>query len=238
MKKKIFIKLLSFVIVVTFFMPLSVKANFNDLSDIKGHWAEEDIRVLVEKGIISGYPDGSFKPNKSITRAEFVKLVVKTFDLKSYDSSALEKLLYEDTFNSEWHHWALEYINIATTRGIIQGTGKGKFSPNEPLTREQMAVIIHKLIYEDTPIELLGLSNIHIAYSPELIFNVKDFNQISSWAQGEVIQTILLGIMRGYGTKTFYFKPRNEATRAEVVTVLVRLLTHPKNYEINVNTIL
>lgn len=227
MKKRLFILCLTVIFFITYLTPLKVDANSTQFSDIKGHWAEEGIRLLVEKGAISGYPDGSFRPNKEITRAEFVTLIVKLFDLRSNDQTAIDQVFYEDTYtinregSLDWSHWALKEINIATIRGIIQGTGAKQFSPDDLLTREQMAVIISNLIYKAKPYELQQLAE--IAFPMRDVPSIfTDNGTISEWARHDVNTLSRLGVLQGYNDSTY--RPEKLATRGEVVTILNRLV--------------
>ena len=69
-------------------------------SDIKGHWAEESVRNLEKKGILNGYPDGTFRPDQSITRAEMAKILSVAYNFKTSN-----QLRFPDTEE----HWAKEY---------------------------------------------------------------------------------------------------------------------------------
>ena len=200
MKKKWFLLFLTFILAVAYSLPLKASAKGENLTDIEGHWAEEDMRGLVEKGVISGYPDGTFRPDKEITRAEFVSLLVKAFDLKSNDKNAEDQVFYKDTVtvNSKgfytWMHWALPEIHIATIRGIIHGTGEDTFSPNEPLTREQLAVIMDNFIYEDTPFILQELSQLALP-AIYVVEQFHDASSVSRWAAVKVNRMVVLGMM-------------------------------------------
>ncbi|MGI6486028.1 MAG: S-layer homology domain-containing protein [Tepidanaerobacteraceae bacterium] len=168
------------------------------LTDIIGHWAENNIRVLVGLGAVSGYPDNTFKPDNNITRAEFATILVKAFEL-SLDSGKV----FADTAD----HWAREYISTAAYHGIVTGYDASTFGPNDLITREQMAVMIVRATQLDTSEE-------------EIPFT--DSERISAWAKEAVAAAVKNGIISGYPDNTV--RPRNYATRAEAATILVNAL--------------
>ena len=114
---------------------LPMTALADNFSDIKGHWAESQINEMINEGIVKGYPDGSFKPDGDISRAEFVSLIVKAFKLTKAKGKD-----FDDISN----HWAKDAILTANAHGIVNGYSDTKFGPDNPITREQMAVMIVK----------------------------------------------------------------------------------------------
>ena len=84
---------------------------FADGVDYKDHWAEESIKGWIEKGFVKGYPDGTFKPEGDITRAEFITIVNRTFELKSEAD-----VFFKDTNKS---HWAYDEFRRASKEGSI-----------------------------------------------------------------------------------------------------------------------
>lgn len=170
------------------------------LKDIAGHWAEESIRKLVSTGAITGYPDGTFRPDNRMTRSEFITVLVRAFGLENAGSSSG----FSDTAN----HWAREFIDTAASLGIVNGYPDGRFGPDEEITREQMAVMLVKAAQLDTS-----------AYSGELPFTDRD--NISSWAASAVAAAVANGLIKGYPDGTF--RPQQLATRAEAATVLALL---------------
>lgn len=167
-------------------------------NDIIGHWAEASIKEMVQKGVISGYPDGTFQPDRNITRAEFVKILIKAFDLQPQAGK-----VFIDTQN----HWAKDYIMTANGRGIVQGISESYFEPDTPITREQMAIMIVSAA------DLSGSQN-------NLMFT--DKNQISAWALNKVAIAAELKILLGYPDNTF--RPQGKTTRAEAVTAILKAL--------------
>jgi hypothetical protein len=168
------------------------------LKDISGFWAEANIEKLVSLGAISGYPDGTFRPNNDITRAEFVTVLVKALKLPPRTGP-----VFADTEDN----WAKDYISTAVAYGIVKGYDSTHFGPNELITREQMTAMV---------VRAAKLA----AVSGELTF--KDAAQIDSWARGDVVTAVKDGIIHGYPDDTF--RPLGYATRAEAVTVIAGLV--------------
>lgn len=178
--------------------------NSNGINDITGHWAESQIKDFISKGYLNGYPDGTFKPQDSIKRAEFVKTLNKVFGLTTKSGK-----IFNDTTN----HWAKDEIDIAVTNGVCQGTSATTFEPDAPITREAAAKMIanYKKIIDTHNDKINGYN---------------DGKQVSSWAIKEVEAILEAGYMNGY-SDTNTFKPKNNITRAEAVVTLGRVIDNP-----------
>ena len=177
----------------------SIPKNEIQFTDIKGHWAEFNIVDFVSKGYVSGYSDGTFKPNNNITRAEFVKILNKVFGLTKSSGK-----VFSDTKT----HWAKHDIDIAVTNGVCNGKTTTEFKPNDAITREEAAVMIsnYKKIADN---------------NFDKINKYKDASKVASWAKPGVEGVIEKGYMSGYSDNTF--KPKNKITRAEAVATLSRI---------------
>nr|WP_246320517.1 S-layer homology domain-containing protein [Paenibacillus qinlingensis] len=171
----------------------------SNLTDIKGHWAEASIRELIGQGAINGYPDGSFKPEGRITRAEFVSIVVKFLKLGDQGGKA-----FSDTTN----HWAKNAIATAAANGIISGYTDTTFGPDDTITREQMAVIIVRAAHMNDK----GTDGMEFT----------DNSAISEWAQAAVAVLTSKGLLNGYQDGTL--KPQGISTRAEASAIILRSL--------------
>jgi hypothetical protein len=102
-------------------------------SDVTGNWAEPFIRILVEKEIIKGYPDGTFKPNQPINRAEFAALLNRAFTLQPTGNPRKFKDIPKK-------FWATEVIQKANQAGFLAGYPNGTFAPKQNITRIQSLV--------------------------------------------------------------------------------------------------
>jgi hypothetical protein len=115
---------------------------FNDLQAT--HWAYADIYKAVDEGYVSGYMDGSFHPDKEITRAEFVKMLISAFELQSRSQHADEP-------------WYVPYLETATEKSIVSADNLSNKNWNTPIARKEMAELcIHTLhLSDDTePLQL------------------------------------------------------------------------------------
>ena len=129
-----------------------------------------------------GKPDGTFRPDSEITRAEIVAILVRLYDLNSDDM-----VLFDDTKD----HWASGYISIAASLGYVNGFDAKHFGPDDQLTREQMAVMTARIaeLQEDT------------SGGNPVPFTDKD--RISSWALSAVTSVFQNGVISGYPDGTF-----------------------------------
>lgn len=169
-----------------------------ELKDIQGHWGEDNIKQLVAMGAIKGYEDGTFAPDKGITRAEFVTVLVKALALASDGGK---------TFTDTAGHWAEQYIAAANALGIVAGYDADTFGPDDSITREQMAVMVVKAAQLPTA-------------AGELAFADKD--SISDWAVEAITTASENQLINGYEDNTF--RPQQGASRAEAVTVILNSL--------------
>ena len=165
-------------------------------SDIGGHWAQPTIVQWTSKGYISGYPDGTFKPDNSITRAEFVVLVNKSMGYTKKGSA-----YFTDLSSS---HWAYDEIMKGVSAGYISGDASGTFRPDDPVSRQEAAVMISKIL--------------DLGTDPASAAKFVDYRYIPAWAVGYVGAVTKAGIMTGYPDGDF--KADRVLTRAEAVVSL------------------
>lgn len=170
------------------------------LSDINGHWASSTIVDFINKGFINGYDDGTFKPDNSITRAEFVKLFNKKFSLTTSSGK-----VFSDTAT----HWARNDIDIAVTNGVANGVSHSNFNPDDPITREEAAKMLSNYKKIDDP-------------DHDKINSYIDGYMVSSWAKSSVEGVIEKGYMNGYSEDNT-FRPLSNITRAEAAVTLSRV---------------
>lgn len=166
-------------------------------SDIKGHWAEDKITQWLDKGLVNGYPDGSFKPNKTVTRAEFVKTVNQVFRVSMNTDVNLS---FADLPEK---HWAYEEVKAAVGQGYVNGVTATTFAPNQAVTRQEAAVMLTSLL------KLTG---------EEANVTFKDASQVASWAKDAVDALVNKGILNGDNNGNV--NPRQPLTRAEAVILL------------------
>ncbi|WP_162309305.1 S-layer homology domain-containing protein [Cohnella abietis] len=182
-------------------------------TDIDGHWAEVMILQAATKGIASGYPDDTFRPNHSVTRAEFVVMLANAKQsIHSVNTSPRNHKDASLTFidADKIGVWAKEAVAYAVEAGIVNGYKDGSFRPNARITRAEMATMIA---------HALGLTletNKATAFA--------DDANIPAWAKSAIEATRKLGIVSGRSGNRFI--PMGEATRAEAAVLLLRMLDH------------
>lgn len=168
-------------------------------SDIGGHWAKEDIEKAYSMGMINGVDENSFLPDKTVTRAEFAAIIARSLELSSTVGEE-----YSDVFEDDWFY---EAVSAVSGNGYMTGFG-GSFRPKSSLTREELAQLAARILPET---EQSGA---------ELDF--ADSADISPWACEAVKKAVAAGIMQGRGNNNF--APNEAVTRAEAVTVMLRIL--------------
>jgi hypothetical protein len=182
---------------VMVFAPVSSFAA-EPFSDISSHWAKANIEYLVKKQILSGYPDGTFKPENTVKRAEFIKMLDATFGLN--DTIAIN---YSDVKSSDWFY---PYIQQAAAQGYLLDYGTA-LDPEGKLTREEASALLARY---------LNLSPDNKA-APGTF---SDYMAISSQYREYVLQCVAAGILKGYDDGEF--KPQRTLTRAEALAILYR----------------
>ncbi|MBP1736283.1 MAG: hypothetical protein H6Q60_164 [Oscillospiraceae bacterium] len=116
-------------------------------SDVNDSDLSEAVTVLSDIGIISGYPDGTYRPDNTLTRAEFSKLAIYAEGEEDQISSNAYRSYFNDISTS---HWALGAINLAYSEGLVSGYGNGSFGPDDTVTCGQAVTIILRLLGYET----------------------------------------------------------------------------------------
>ena len=165
-------------------------------TDTYGHWAESTINKWTASGYITGYPDGTFRPNNAISRAEFVTLANKAFGYNVPTS-----ITFSDVNSS---YWAYNEIQKGVSAGYIRGDVAGTFRPGAAVTRQEAAVMMSQ-------IKKLQQDN-------NRAMNYTDYDSISNWAKPYVGAVSSVKIMQGFPNGAF--RPQTSMTRAEAVTAL------------------
>ena len=110
----------------------------NSYPDVEASdWYNNAISTLTYAGTLTGMPDGTFKPDNDITRAEFATIAVRFFG-GNYEG--------EDLFTDIAGHWANKYINLAATLGLVNGKPDGTFDPDAPITRAEAMAIVNRTL--------------------------------------------------------------------------------------------
>lgn len=172
------------------------------------HWAQKDIAFVVKRGLFSGIGKDTFAPDQKMTRGMFVTVLGK---LAQADVAGAIQEGFSDVSSARYD---APYIQWATKNGIVSGTGKGVFNPDQAITREQMLAIL--LSYARAMrIELPDASRVEpVPFA--------DAETISAWARPMVDRMRALGVINGKTGNRL--DPKGTATRAEVSAVLKRYI--------------
>ncbi|RHW34054.1 Parasporal protein [Lysinibacillus yapensis] len=173
--------------------------------DVAGHWAEEQILFIADKGWISGYPDRTYKPSNSLTRAQAAAIMSNFLAL----SPTNEGISFKDVDDG---FWALKPISLVAQHKIMNGVGDGRFSPNTVLTRAQMAQLFYSAGF----------------YSQSANNRMNSYKDVGKnfWAYIAIETMKQEGIMDGYSDGRF--GPNDFTTRAQMAAVIYRL--HQKGF--------
>ncbi|MBR3934759.1 MAG: S-layer homology domain-containing protein [Clostridia bacterium] len=171
-------------------------------ADMNNHWAADSVNKLAQKGVISGFPDGTFRPDQSVTRAEFLKILTSSIDA-NYESN----ISFSDVSDNDWF---APYVKSGYALGLVTGNDQGMFMPNNPISREDACIMIFRYIGKDSEI------------NEELTFEDKDL--ISDYALNGVAFLYNNGIINGTDSKTF--APKDMTTRAQAATLILRVLDY------------
>ena len=112
---------------------------FTDVSE--DYWAYDAIKYLASEGVISGYPDGTFRPERSVTRAEFAKMLATAMNLKLYCDDTLPEI-YKDVHAGDWY---CQYITPVVKAGYMKGYGGGRFGPSDKVKKEEIITTIVRI---------------------------------------------------------------------------------------------
>ena len=188
-------------IIISSALILTSTVSAKTFRDTRGHWAESSVDFITDKRIMSGYQDGTFKPNENMSRVEFYATINS---LAGYDKTYT--VTFSDVSTSDWF-----YSDVA--KGIKAGYIKpttGRLNPNREITREEVAEILG-YVYSLSPKE--GSTN-----------EFGDRARISPSARGYVGALVDKGILRGYSDGNFY--PTRSIRRSEAATLFRSMISN------------
>ncbi|CAH0118390.1 hypothetical protein PAE9249_00877 [Paenibacillus sp. CECT 9249] len=172
------------------------------LSDIAAHWAKEAIEKAVRLGFVTGYEDGTFRPNAEVTRAEFAAMLARA--MKWEGDGASLSFADRDAIPA----WAGTSVAGAVKAGMIQGYDDNTFRSARNVTRAEIAAMI---------VRALGLK-----VNPDAELTFADTDRVPAWAVPYVAAAAEAGLMQGRGNNQF--APGDNAARAEAVTLILAML--------------
>ncbi|MBU5671392.1 S-layer homology domain-containing protein [Paenibacillus brevis] len=175
--------------------------------DLVGHWAEASVKSLAAKQIVNGVDNIHYAPGRSITRAEFVALIMRALDHSgSRPTDQAAAGVFTDVPAGRYY---TKNVADAAALGIITGY-EGKFRPNDQITREEAVVALNR-----------AADHFHLIASGQGLPAFADAGSISDWAKEAVETAWSHGLIQGDGKK---FNPGQAVTRAEVAVMVERLL--------------
>lgn len=230
MKKRI-LQVLVILVAISLSVPvLSAKPR---LTDIDGHWGKEYIEYLVDKGAIEGYPDGTFRPDKTISNAEFITVVYKVLQ-EILETRPKYGILFSygvnpDTLgdpNYKSKHWASE-VHAFMYRNDLGGEDFSREELDKPVTRYTMAKVLMKMLNRiDEPFaEIGGIDSVMSDYK-----TVRSNEKYSLYVE----QAFMKGIISGKNSEGL-FDGKASGTRAQAVTMIVRAIDGSKRNEVVVS---
>ncbi len=182
--------------------PATTSCSFPDVP--QGYWAACDIDKLAINDVVVGYPDGMFKPNRNISRAEFATMLVKGFNLD--DCGTPQANLFKDV---PMNNWANAAIAKAVDEDLLAGYPNGKFEPNHPVTRVEALTTIAK-----------GMTcDIDKCKADEILSKYADGNTVPDWARIPVAKSLENGALKDMPNPNMIM-PNREASRAEVASMM------------------
>ncbi|HQD76820.1 MAG TPA: S-layer homology domain-containing protein [Bacillota bacterium] len=194
-------RLFAVVIVLCLVLSMAFTVFAAPLTDIENHWAKEQIKAWVEKGLVKGYEDGTFRPDHNISRAEFMALVNRAFN---YQEKA--EIDYKDVKEGAWYS---DVVKVAKSAGYISGYEDGTVKLDNPVSRQEAATMIMKIL--------------SLKENTAGADRFQDAAAIPAWSKGAVGAVASAGIMGGYPDGNF--RADNFITRAEAVVALEKALS-------------
>lgn len=180
-------------------------AHPGQLLDAAGHWAEYDVSEGIKGGWVTGHPDGTFKPDSEVTRAEFAKMLTGAFGIAASTATG--------TFADTGSHWASGVIEAAVTAGIIKPAeyGGSMFQPDRAITRAEIATMVVRALGKDSQAAAAAAA-------------ADRFSDASTtgMAKGHVGLAVNLKVLGGFPDGTV--RGDKSATRGQAVAMILRAL--------------
>lgn len=200
--------------------PVVTESPKERLYDVTGHKYETAIRWMDLNGIVSGYPDGSFKPDGTLNRAELVKIMSLTYSMynESYDFEAMKGQYDVNCFpDIKKGQWYTPYVCYSKSAGILQGYPDGEFKPERPVSRvEALKIVLSSLDYtvsvktdknyfDDTDVNAWYAPYIATAYYNNLIEEKSgNYYPAKDMLRGEISNLVYLAYTFMKGNTVFY----------------------------------
>ncbi|PSB20535.1 S-layer homology domain-containing protein [Phormidesmis priestleyi ULC007] len=169
------------------------------------YWAAPYIAELTQRGVLGGFPGGTFRPDKPVTRAEFADIVSKAFD----QAKTRPALQFQDIAST---HWASGSIETAVQTGFMNGYPGGVFRPNQPIPLSQLQVAL-----------VTGLNLPAPANPAQIVGKYADAQEVPKWAVDKIATAIEAGLVPSYPDDN-KLTPNRNATRADAAALVYEAL--------------
>ena len=183
-------------------------------TDVEKNWAYPGIQYCVTHGIMGGMGDGTFAPTGTTTRAQIVQIL--------YNLEGTPAVSGTTPFTDLTANWYKPAILWAYQNNVVAGTSPTTFAPDQPVTREQIAVILTQYMFHVLKMER--------TWTPADLSTFPDGAQVSSWAKEAMQDAVALGLING--TKApdgvVYLDPQGSAARQQVATILMNFCQNVK----------
>ncbi|MEK5027896.1 LamG-like jellyroll fold domain-containing protein [Paenibacillus sp. FSL M7-1046] len=166
--------------------------------DYTGHWAQDDFQTWVDNGLLTGYGNGVYKPEQNITRAEWVSLVGRVFNLQTLSESRFSDVADGSVYYND--------VMKAVSAGFVSGYSDGTFRPAQTVSRQEAAVMLYRLFQLDASTA---------AAAP------KDAAELPEWSREAVLTLLGDGFLSGYEDGSV--KGKRAVTRAEALRLISKL---------------
>ena len=209
--------------VATFSIDQSLKATWKDkaevdvtemFTDVEKNWAYPGIQYCVTHGIMGGMGDGTFAPTGTTTRAQIVQIL--------YNLEGTPAVSGTTPFTDLTANWYKPAILWAYQNNVVAGTSPTTFAPDQPVTREQIAVILTQYMFHVLKMER--------TWTPADLSKFPDGAQVSSWAKEAMQDAVALGLINGTKASdgVVYLDPQGSAARQQVATILMNFCQNVK----------
>ena len=178
-------------------------------SDVKSHANKAAIEALAARKIINGMGDGTFAPDKNMTRAEFATITVKALGLTAKANNSFTDVKASD--------WFAGFVGTANTYGIVNGVGEGKFNPGGTITRQEAATMVARAA------KLCGMNTDYSAAAArDILAQFGDYTKTAEWARAPLAFCYDQGIL---DASALNIQPTVAIKRCEIAQMLYHMLS-------------
>ena len=183
-------------------------------TDVTKNWAYPGIQYCVTHGIMGGMGDGTFAPTGTTTRAQIVQIL--------YNLEGTPAVSGTTPFTDLTANWYKPAILWAYQNNVVAGTSPTTFAPDQPVTREQIAVILTQYMFHVLKMER--------TWTPADLSKFPDGAQVSGWAKEAMQDAVALGLINGTKASDglVYLDPQGSAARQQVATILMNFCQNVK----------